>query len=326
MAPLPEILNLLLARIAVALVGAALAALLLLNPRLVVPLLVGLAIGVGFVLILVWRDGLRTDAAQLKGAVRREGRRGPLTVFRAVSLATVAIATVVVSFASLHYTSQPAVRTEQVPYRASVIYRDDRFEAHEEYRLAKKILRSKGILRRPKGTQRSVLVVPAAWTETQIGADIIFAHSKVVRVSPVPLWPMRTTLSLPITTLDFPHIRFEPDATSTVQLDAPSSVVEATSPSSDSVPASAGRVRRVITLNSAGQFESVGRVEVVAYSRIGRNPIVRPLLELSFWSPIKWILATLIIASSALFSDALKDWLRAVLRFAKPGTGSGGEK
>jgi hypothetical protein len=292
-------------------------------PRLRLALLVAGAAGIAFLnpwLLLLAAGGYAAGwaARRIVRAVRAQrgaakaGTR--VKILGALGLAGV-LAAVVVATTQVTFDEGvdggPGLRaTWSAPYRARLVYADGVFRISEQFKLSPRLRAKPGVLA-PGGTPAD-----PAWSRVGLrDGQLVIEHRRPPIAANVRTYPLRTSIRIALTSFRLADgDRIVPSESSTVDVTGPRRLIADTDPSTTSTTKlSRDRERRRITLVDSGSFEAVDAIDLQANSVLARNPVVSPLLGLSLWTPVVWVIGIL----SAILGDWAKDRIKRLLGLAR---------
>jgi hypothetical protein len=292
------------------------------NPRLSWFALAGLMAGLG--------------AAWLIAAVRhRQWRRSAIRL-----LVIIVAAVVFLSFFLSSLIRGPVRSLWSVPISATMEYRSDKhaFEITDTIRLTDEA--STGICvadqlrsgqKEPSGGDAAgvdcesgvarnsyvrTAVENAGWTyKDDYNGHPRFTRSRQVAVQVPRWWPLSVTRSVDAPKVELDSSWLVADQDSTMTIVGPMHfIIHTVPPASSTEPtldgAGSEQTNVPISYHETGGWDSIVRLELT--SSVARNAVVAPLVDFSWWAPVKWIVLLVAGVFVAVFSDQLKDLIRGL--------------
>jgi hypothetical protein len=159
------------------------------------------------------------------------------------------------------------------------------------------------------------VVENAGWTyEDDYNGHPRFTRSRQVAVQVPRWWPLSVVRSVdaPKVELDSSWLVADQDSTMTI-LGPEHFIIHTAPPASSTEPTHDGtgseETKVPISYDETGGWDSIVRLELM--SSVARNSVVfAPLVDFSWWAPVKWIVLLVAGVFVAVFSDQLKDLIR----------------
>ncbi|HEY3184909.1 MAG TPA: hypothetical protein VGJ77_18860 [Gaiellaceae bacterium] len=203
-----------------------------------------------------------------------------------------------------------ARRTWTAPYRAQLVYAHGVLRVREQFKLPSRLRVKPGFV----GSETAL--ADSRWSKVKlVDGQLVIEHRRPEIVPHIRKWPLRTSVHVSLTSYELNGgDLIVPAEGSTADITGPRDLVASTDPSTTATTELPGNLeRRRITLLDSGSFDEIDAITFQANSALARNPVVRPLLGASLWTPLLGITAI----ATAILKDWLTDRIKRLLRLKK---------